>query len=164
LLNINIWTIIAMVIQDHETISENGSHSHNFFAIIRESLAISEQEKRVRRALGIEHGPLPKVKTEWLRRYYAYLSAHLVLPFGADCPEEVSEYHRIFFPATVVGLLNPDDHEGHEEQGLLCRVSRAFEEVNVPLSDVEVPEDSPNSQLIEDYWYWFWNWRFDPRI
>jgi hypothetical protein len=29
----------------------------------------------------------------------------------------------------------------------------------VPLIELEIPGDSPNFQLIEDYWHWFWNWR-----
>jgi hypothetical protein len=24
---------------------------------------------------------------------------------------------------------------------------------------LEIPQDGPNFQLIEDYWFWFWNWR-----
>jgi hypothetical protein len=31
--------------------------------------------------------------------------------------------------------------------------------INLPLIELEVPDDSPNFQFIEDYWYWFWNWR-----
>jgi hypothetical protein len=64
----------------------------------------------------------------------------------------------------VVSLLNPEEHEGHEEHGILCRVLYGTEQIEVPLANVEVNEDSINFQLVEDYWYWFWNWRFDPRI
>ncbi len=122
------------------------------------------QERRIRTALGLTRGPLPKVQTEWLRRYFKYLTAHLSLPFVADCPEDVRDRRRLFVPVTVVGLLDPDEHEGHEELGLRCRVVRGVDEIEVALADVEVKEDSVNFQHVEDYWYWFWNWRFDPKI
>jgi hypothetical protein len=31
--------------------------------------------------------------------------------------------------------------------------------VNLPLTELKVPEDTADFQLIEDYWFWFWNWR-----
>jgi hypothetical protein len=40
-----------------------------------------------------------------------------------------------------------------------ARPARGKYEVNLPLTELEIPDDSPNFQFIEDYWYWFWNWR-----
>jgi hypothetical protein len=115
-------------------------------------------------ALGLERGPLPKVQSKWLHRYYEYLTANLSLPFDAEYAEDVSGCRQLVTPVTVIDLVHPDDHDRHEDLGLLCRARRGTREIEVPLADVELTESTPNSQLIEDYWYWFWNWRFDPKI
>ena len=124
----------------------------------------NDQEGRIRAALGLANGPLPKVRGVWLRRYYEYLAARLALPFEAECPEDVSPYQQVFSVITVHALLHPDGCSKHEESGLLCRAQRGTQDVEVPLADVELDENAANYQLIEDYWYWFWNWRFDPQI
>ena len=60
---------------------------------------------------------------------------------------------------TVQELLDPTQYLGDEFDGIFCRVRQGTLEVNLPLIELHVPEDSPDFQLIEDYWYWFWNWR-----
>jgi hypothetical protein len=124
----------------------------------------NDQERRVRAALGLARGPLPEVQTQWLQRYYDHLTANLTFPFDADYAEDIAGYRQLISPVTVVALRHPNDHDRHEEFGLVCLARRGTQEIEVPLADVELPEDSPNSGLIEDYWYWFWNWRFDPQI
>jgi hypothetical protein len=59
---------------------------------------------------------------------------------------------------TVVGLLDPTKNLDGESLGLLCRARMGKQQV-VSLADLEVKDDDPNHELIEDYWYWFWNWR-----
>jgi hypothetical protein len=124
----------------------------------------NNQEDRILAALGLSHGPLPEVQTEWLLQYYEYLVAHLALPFEAVSSQDISGYKQLVSVITVVTLLHPDKHSDHEEFGLICQGLRGSQEIDFPLADVELPESAPNFQLIEDYWYWFWNWRFDPRI
>jgi hypothetical protein len=46
-----------------------------------------------------------------------------------------------------------------EFDGILCKTRKGKYEINLPLNELEIPQDSPNFQLIEDYWFWFWNWR-----
>ena len=123
-----------------------------------------DQESRIRAALGLAHGPLPKVHTEWLHRYYEYLAANLSLPFDAEYAEDISGYRQVVSAITVVALIHPDEHAKHEEFGLLCRARRGTQEIEVPLADAELNANAPNFRLIEDYWFWFWNWRFDPKI
>ena len=41
----------------------------------------------------------------------------------------------------------------------LSKTNKGKYEINLPLIELEVPDDSPNFQFVEDYWYWFWNWR-----
>jgi hypothetical protein len=132
--------------------------------VVADSFEVDNQESRVREALGIAYGALPEVQTSWLRRYHEYLSAKLVFPFEAEYVEDIAGYRQLVSRVTVVGLLHPDQHGRHEDFGLLCRVQRGDQEIEVPLADIELRGSSPNFQLVEDYWYWFWNWRFDPKI
>jgi hypothetical protein len=123
-----------------------------------------KQEERIREALGLTRGPLPNIEHRWLHRYYRFLLAHVELPFDAEYVEEVPGYGPRVSSVRVVGLIDPRrDHRG-ENTGLLCRAYRDDEELEIPLVDLELPEESSNGRLLEDYWYWIWNWRFDPVI
>ena len=59
----------------------------------------------------------------------------------------------------MVELLDPTKDICDEFDGIFCKTRKGKYETNLPLIELEVPDDSPNFQLIEDYWYWFWNWR-----
>jgi hypothetical protein len=48
---------------------------------------------------------------------------------------------------------------GDEIDGLFCKTRKAEYELDLPLIELEIPPNSRNFQLIEDYWYWLWNWR-----
>ena len=63
------------------------------------------------------------------------------------------------FRCTVVELLDPAKHLGDVFDGIFCNIHKGIYEINLPLIDLYLPEDSIRFQLIEDYWYWFWNWR-----
>jgi hypothetical protein len=123
-----------------------------------------DQEGRILAALGLSHGPLPKVRSEWLLRYYEYLVATLTLPFEAEYAEDIPGFRQLVTPVTVIAILHPEQEAVHGEFGLLCRVRRGEQEIEAPLADVEPKSTALNARLIEDYWYWIWNWRFDPRI
>jgi len=126
---------------------------------------LHQQESRIRIALGLEKGPLPKVKFEWLQKYFEYLAAHLSFPFEAQHTEEIGFYQQpSYSQVKVVAILIPDSDPAREYSGLICKVVKAEQEIEVPLVDLEVDEQNPNFQLIEDFWYWIWNWRFDPQI
>ncbi len=117
------------------------------------------QKDRIQRALGPLGDRPPSVDEETILRYYRYLAANLSFPFTAyypvpKSPEEEAEYH-----CTVVELLDPRRHVGDEFDGIFCKTRKGSFEVNLPLTELQVTEDSPNFQLIEDYWFWFWNWR-----
>jgi hypothetical protein len=123
-----------------------------------------DQERRILAALGLSHGPLPKVRSEWLLRYYDHLAANLSLPFEAEYAEDIAGFQQLVAPITVTAILHPERDAVHDEFGLLCRALRGQQKIEVPLADVEPRSTASNSRLIEDYWYWIWNWRFDPRI
>jgi hypothetical protein len=123
-----------------------------------------DQESRIREALEVGRGPLPRVGIAWLRKYYTYLSAALDFPFAATCPEDSGLVRPLIVIVSVVTLLPPSGSPGHQDAGLWCRAQRGTSVLEVPVVDLELETDHRNAQLIEDYWYWFWNWRFDPRI
>jgi hypothetical protein len=122
-------------------------------------VAEHEQKQRIRTALGVTRGRLPRVDDETLSQYYAYLSANLSLPFAACYPEPTTSRDKGQVRCIVVEVLDPARHMGDELDGLFCKTRKDRFEVNLPLIELEVAQDSPNFQLIEDYWYWFWNWR-----
>jgi hypothetical protein len=117
------------------------------------------QIDRIAEALGVTAGGLPKVDQDTLARYYDYLSATLSLPLMVYYPQPTTAEERAQFCCTVVELLDPTRHLGDEFDGIFCKASKGNFEVNLPLIELHIPADSPDFQLIEDYWYWFWNWR-----
>jgi hypothetical protein len=123
-----------------------------------------DRDCRIRAALGTSGSFLPRVQIRWLHNYYEHLAVHLQLPFEARYAGDLSRQQHATSVVAVTAVLDPGTDLRRESSGLLCRVRRTDEELELPLADLEVEENSPNFQLIEDYWYWFWNWRFDPRI
>jgi hypothetical protein len=132
--------------------------------IIHNPLDANAREERIRKALGIAWGPLPDVQPKWLRRYHEHLGKTLTLPFRADYAEDIAGYRQLISPVTVIGLVDPTDHDRPEEVGLLCRAKRGEQTIELPLADIELAENSRNSRLLDDYWYWFWNWHFAKAI
>jgi hypothetical protein len=114
---------------------------------------------RIKAALGVVRGPLPKVDENTLARYHEYLAAHLTLPFVAYYPEPTNPREERDFRCTVVELLDPASEAGDLIDGIFCKTRKGKYEINLPLIELELPEDDPNVQWIDDFWYWFWNWR-----
>jgi hypothetical protein len=117
------------------------------------------REKRILAALGAAHDRWPFMDDETLASYYRYLSENLSFPFTAYYPEPTNPREKALYECAVLGLLDPRRLAGDEIDGVFCKTQKAECEVNLPLVELEVPQDSPNSQLIEDYRHWFWNWR-----
>jgi hypothetical protein len=118
-----------------------------------------DQKARILSALGLPGNRLPQVDDENLLRYYKYLSEHLSFPFIAYYPEPTNPREEILHECKVFELLDPSKYISDEFDGIFCKTRKGTFEVNLPLVELEVPQESPNFQLIEDYWYWFWNWR-----
>ena len=118
-----------------------------------------DQRERILEALWPLGDHLPSVDEETLSRYYRYLTARLSFPFTATYPEARTALEERQHRCTVVELLDPVNDICDEFDGIFCKVRKGKYEINLPLIELEVPADSPNFQLIEDYWYWFWNWR-----
>jgi hypothetical protein len=116
------------------------------------------QARRIMAALGVRGG-VPTVSEEMLARYHKYLAAHLSMPFVAYYPQPTNSREKTEFRRVVVELLDPTRYACDEIDGIFCKTCQGDFEVNLPLIELHLPEDSPNCQLIEDYWYWMWNWR-----
>jgi len=102
---------------------------------------------------------IPRVDEESHFRYYKYLTEHLCFPFTVHYPEPTTSLEEVQYRCTVLELLDPARFFGGEFDGIFCKTCKGKFDVNLPLIELEVPDDSPNFQFIEDYWYWFWNWR-----
>ncbi len=108
---------------------------------------------------GPETRPLAGSRAGALQDYYDYLASKLSFPFQARYPEPVGLHEEVIRTVSVVGLLDPSRNLDCESLGLVCIARRGRQTVELSLADLEVNEDDPNHELIEDYWYWFWNWR-----
>ena len=123
------------------------------------AIPFRDQTERLMAALGVMTGDLPTVDERSLARYYTYLSANLTWPFTAYYPQPTSAQEETEFDGTILELLDPTKDIYDEFDGIFCKIRKGGFEVNLPLIELHVSQDSPNFQLIEDYWYWFWNWR-----
>ena len=117
------------------------------------------QKARILAALGLTGDRIPNVDEDTLFRYYKYLSANLSFPFAAYYPHPTNTREQNEFCCNVMELLDPANHIGDEFDGIFCKTRKGKYELNLPLIELELPQGSPNCQLIEDFWFWFWNWR-----
>ena len=114
-------------------------------------------EERIRLVLGLRPGlSLPPINPALLLKYYQYLLLRLCLPCEARYS---AENEPNVYPVTVTGLVDPRESPGDILMGLGCVTHVKNKTAVLPLLDIEVPEDSPNFAILEDYWYWLWNWR-----
>ena len=118
-----------------------------------------DQRGRILEALGPLGEHLPSVDEETLSRYHKFLAARLSFPFTAYYPEPTTSLEEAQCRCAVLELLHPAKDICDEFDGIFCKTIKGKYEINLPLIELEVPDDSPNFQFIEDYWYWFWNWR-----
>jgi len=115
------------------------------------------RKDRIIEALGAAH--IPRVDEGPLYRYYKYLMEHLSFPFIAHFPKPMNSEEEDEFRCTVLGLLDPQEYMGDGFDGIFSKTKKGKYEINLPLIDLYLPEDSFSFQLIDDYWYWFWNWQ-----
>ena len=131
----------------------------NGLKVVAESCLELNQRDRIIEALGPFGERSPSVDEETLSRYYNYLSARLSFPFTAHYPEPTSSLEEVQYRCIGLELLDPTKDIYDDFDGIFCKTRKGRFEVNLPLIELKIPEDSPNFQFIEDYWFWFWNWR-----
>ena len=127
--------------------------------VVTEPRPEPDQRDRILEALWPLGDHLPGVDQETLSRYYKYLSVRLSFPFTATYPEAKTSLEEVQYRCTVVELLDPAKDICDEFDGILCKTRKGRYEIKLPLIELEISQDSPNFQLVEDYWFWFWNWR-----
>ena len=131
----------------------------NDLKVVTKSCPRHDQRDRISEALGPPGKRLPSVDEETLFRYYKYLSSRMSFPFAAHYPEPRSSLEELQYRCIVLELLDPNKDIYDDFDGIFCKTRKGKYEINLPLTELRVSENSPNYQLIEDYWYWFWNWR-----
>jgi hypothetical protein len=129
-------------------------------SIVTKPLSDSDQDDRVRKALGLTHDdPIPDVSPETLRTYHRFLAANLQFPHFTTYTEETRRGPSGEIPVTITGLLSPEGDDLDESCGLLCRGLDRTEQVELPLDAIAPGKKNPNRRLLVDYSYWFHNWR-----
>jgi hypothetical protein len=131
----------------------------NDLSVVTETRPRHDQRDRISEALGPPGERLPSVDEETLFRYYKYLSSRMSFPFAAHYPKVRTSLEEVQNRCTVLELLDPTKDIFDEFDGIFCKTRKGKYEINLPLIELEIPQDSPACQLIEDYWFWFWNWR-----
>src|SRR5262245_17966970 len=114
-------------------------------------------EARLRAILGVTGGEaMPRVGLYSLRRFHDYLAGHLGFPFKGRLMSPVGPHRDTASPLSVVGLMDPVEEYAPEEMyGLICKAVQNGERIELPLARIDVAEDGPNRQLLDDYHYWF---------
>ena len=87
------------------------------------------------------------------RHFFDYLKAHLSFPFKAD-----------YWPASALGpsksgkvsVFGFADPPLTRKEGIVCEARQDKHEFQVPLCGLQIEENDPNHQHIEDYTYWLW--------
>jgi hypothetical protein len=126
--------------------------------VVHQSCPQLSRRDRIIEALGAARH-IPTVDEESLSRYYEYLREHLGFPFPAHYPKPTTSREEEEFRCNVLELLDPADYLGDRFDGIFCKTCKGEYELNLPLVELHVPENSFRVQLIEDYGFWLWNWR-----
>ena len=122
--------------------------------IVTRPLSADEPDDRIRMVFGLTtDDPLPKDDEQTQRQFLDYLTTHLSFPFKADywptSDSDPSQSGKV----TVLGFADPPlDRKG----GIVCEARQGKKVLHVPLAGLQVGEDDPNVQHVEDYIYWLW--------
>ena len=119
-------------------------------------LSAEDQDDRVRMVFGLtSDDPLPEVSDEAIRQYLDYLKPRLAFPFEAQYWPELTQCPNANKLGTVVGFASPSPID--TIRGLLCEVLDEDITEQVALTNLELAEDDPNCQYVDDYQYWLWD-------
>ncbi|MCE5267657.1 MAG: hypothetical protein LLG00_07210 [Planctomycetaceae bacterium] len=131
-----------------------GEDSHPFH------FALANQDDRIRTIFGLTgDSPIPSVASATLETYYDHLVRQLSLPFDALCCEIGKDKRQLVHQIEVTELMDPRQNHNRGPHGLLCKARNHDRQLEIPVTELGLRDDSPNSQLLDDYTYWFVNWR-----
>ena len=123
--------------------------------LITRPLSLDDRGDRIRAVFGLtSDDPLPEVDEENQQRYCDWLKEHLAFPFEADYWDETEAGNEGIHSITVTGIS--EEFPIDECDGVLCEAREGERRWEVSLCDLDVAEDHPNAQAIDDYGYWFW--------
>jgi hypothetical protein len=118
----------------------------------------TNQTQRLRAILGGTSGRLPRVRVETLRKFHEYLAEHLAFPFEGRLSDPIGPHRDTRSPLTVIRLFDPVREYAPEEMyGLICKCQQNGARIELPLDRIDVEENRPQDQLLEDYRHWLWN-------
>ena len=122
--------------------------------IITRPLSMDDHDDRIRMVFGLtSDDALPKADEQTQRQYLDYLKAHLTFPFKAEYWPSTAIGPNQGGVVTVVGFADPPLTQ---KEGIVCKARKGHHGVQVPLAGLQVDEDDPNFQYVEDYTYWLW--------
>ncbi len=114
--------------------------------------------KRIRAILDGGDDRFPRVGVAMLRRFHDYLVEHLAFPFAAKLSSAIGPHQDTESPLSVIRLMDPiREYAPEEMHGLICKVKQNKARIELPLDRIDVTEDSPHAQLLEDYRQRLWN-------
>lgn len=122
--------------------------------IVTRPLSSDDPDDRVKMLFGLtSDDPLPKADQQSQRHYLDYLQAHLSFPFEAQYAAApalgLDESEAVQVLAFAIPPIAPGD-------GIMCEGRKGAHGFQVPLALLQVREDDPNFQYVEDYNYWLW--------
>ena len=118
-----------------------------------EPLSPDEPLDRVRAIFGLtSDDPLPEVNPQNQRIYREYLAARLSFPFECQCWHRGDSPKGTWHSLTVTGLR--EEHPIDETDGVMCQAREGDRAWELPLGELEVAEDNPNYEFVDDYAYW----------
>ena len=115
------------------------------------------QDDRIRIAFGLTiDDPLPPRNWDTDEKYYHYLKATLGFPFAVRYIDESVPYDKgRNRTGTVVQMF--EDLHTDDTIGVMCQVRNGDRLREMPLAELDVPEEDPNRQIIDDYTCWLYN-------
>jgi len=123
--------------------------------IVTRPLVMNNQEDRIRAIFQLTtDDPLPDVEYDTLAVYYQYLVDQLSFPFQAQYKPEDRRSGSKPCQVTVRSLYDIDDYDAEECYGLIGIGLYQDKRIEFPIRDIDVKQNDPNRQLIDDYKFW----------
>jgi len=122
--------------------------------LVTRPLSMDDPDDRIRMVFGLTGDDgLPEADEQTQRHFFDCLKANLSFPFEADYLSASALGPSEGGKVEVLGFADPPLDR---KEGIVCEARRGEHEFQVPLEGLQVGEDDPNFQHVEDYTYWLW--------
>ena len=98
---------------------------------------------------------LPHVTDTTLEMYFNYLKTNLVFPFEGTYHQEVGPFSMKEIHVKIAKLSKHYD----DFCGLICEAKEGRKKLYIPMAELNVSQNNPNFNLVDDYTNWFWNYK-----